>query len=662
MSRRLLRGGLLALAAAVVASVAWTLRRPTPAPPLPEPQTKEPSGSASPPATRMDDLVYRNVKGGNENFVLRAKRMAGREQEQLKLESVLMEFSYVEHGEPGRGAIASDECVYFPARQEAYFQGHVRLTTQDGLELRGEQLVYKGQQGKANSERPVEFSKKDLHGRAKSMSYDATAAQLDLSGDVFLRIDDEKQGALEIESARATLRRALGEAEFLEDVKLRRGGDRLGAARLTLYGQEDQLERMHAAGDVVVSSTSQSLPGKPKGRRTAGPRELHCQGFDVVVRPDRTLEEAVAKDDAVLVVQPGPGEPRERRTLKGSVLSFRWDAQARLSEVLGQKDAEFIGEPLPPDKTPPRRIRSRNFQALFDPETGALQSAQFNKDVEFERGAQKARADRGSFSAGESKLALFEEPSLVDAEQGSRLEAETIELFTVSGDARARHGVRHTLQRRPGRGSGLPGSDAEATIVTSRSFEYQAGAQLARYRDGALLRSGKSELRAAEIRRIDAGPGQRRLEATGDVVTLMFPRPKPGEADRAPIDARAQEMAYDEAKREIVYKGDTVLTQADVRTKSPQAILLLSADGGDLERLEAFDPVELTQTTRTAKGQRAVYTPGDKRIVVTGDKVELKDETQQVQGRTLTFFVGDERILVDGHEEARTETILKKKP
>ena len=198
--------------------------------------------------------------------------------------------------------------------------------------------------------------------------------------------------------------------------------------------------------------------------------------------------------------------------------------------------------------------------------------------------------------------------------------------------------------------------------MTSRVFEYQAGAQLARYREGALLRSGKSELRAAEIRRIDAGPGQRRVEASGDVVTLMFPRPKPGEADRAPIDVRAQEMGYDEAKREIVYKGDTVLTQADVRTKSPQAILLLSADGGDLERLEAFDPVELTQTTRTAKGGRAVYTPGDKRIVVTGDKVELKDETQQVQGRTLTFFVGDERILVDGHEEARTETILKKKP
>lgn len=662
MNRRLLRGGLLVLSAAVLLSVAWTLRRPTPGGEAPVPQADKPSGSASPAGTRMDDLVYRNVKGGHESFVLRAKRMAGREQEQIKLEVVEMEFSYVAHGEPGRGAIASDECVYFPARQEAYFQGHVRLTTQDGVLLRTDQLVYKGQDGRASTEHPVEFHKQDLHGRAKSMDYDASASELLLFGDVFIRIDDERQDALEIESARATLRRAKGLTEFQDDVRLRRGGDRLTATRLTLYGEEDQLDRMQATGDVVVRSTSQSLPGQPQARRVAGPRELHCEIFDVELRPDRTLREAVARENAVLVVEPGPRQARERRTLKGSVLSFRWDEQGRLTEVLGQKDTEFIAEPLPPDKTPPRRIRSRNFLALFDPETGLTQSALFNKNVEFERGAQKARAERGSFTAAESKLSLSEEPSLVDAEQGSRLEAETIELFTATGDARARHSVRHTLERRPGRSAGLPGSEAEAALVTARVFQYEADAQLARYREGALLRSGKSELRAVEIRSIDAGPGQRRLEASGDVVTLLFPKPKPGEAEQAPIDARAQEMAYDEAKREIVYKGGTVLTQADVRTKSPQAILLLTRDGGDLERLEAFDPVELKQTTRTATGQRAVYTPADKTIVVTGDKVELKDETQQVQGRTLTFFVGDERILVDGRDEARTETILKKKP
>jgi len=665
-TRRLLRGGLLALVAGVVASLAWTLRPRSPqlrvdASPAPaSPGQASPGGSPPPQVTQMSDLVYVSQKSGKQSFELRAKKMSGREQEQIKLEVVQMEFAYVAHGEPGKGHVVSDECLYFPARQEAFFQGHVRLTTADGVDLTTDQLIYDGLQGRANSPKPVTFKKKDLSGRARSMSYDANGGELQLDGEVFLRSEDEREGALEIESARAVFRREQGEAEFTDDVRLRRGVDRLNSARLTLQGGEDELRRLHATGDVVVRSSTTALPGAPAAKRASGPRELRSQVFDVSLREDRTLEEAVAREDAVLVVQPGPGQPRERKTLKGSVLTFRWDDKGRLAELLGQKDTEFVGEPLAPDKSPPRRVKSRNFQVLFEPETGEVNSVEFNKDVEFERGAQKARSDRGFYDGKESKLTLNEEPTLQDTEQGSRLEAETIELFTNTGDARARHGVRHTLERGTGVAGGLIGGD-DVAVVSARNFQYEAKSHTARYREGALLRSGKSELRATEIRRIDPGPGQRRLEASGDVVTLMFPRTTPGEPERKPIDARAQEMTYEESKRRLVYKGDVVLTQAEVRTKSPEAILLLSKDGGELERLEAFDPVELKQDKRTATGQRAVYTPGDKTILVTGQKVELKDESQQVQGRSLTLFVGDDRILVDGREQARTETILRKK-
>jgi lipopolysaccharide export system protein LptA len=128
------------------------------------------------------------------------------------------------------------------------------------------------------------------------------------------------------------------------------------------------------------------------------------------------------------------------------------------------------------------------------------------------------------------------------------------------------------------------------------------------------------------------------------------------------MEARSQEMTYEEAKREARYKGDVSLVQADVKTKSQQALLVLAEDGGSLQRLEATEAVELRQATRIATGQKAVYTPPDKSIVVTGDKVELVDETQKVSGPSLKFFVGDDRILVDGREVARTETILRKRP
>ena len=72
--------------------------------------------------------------------------------------------------------------------------------------------------------------------------------------------------------------------------------------------------------------------------------------------------------------------------------------------------------------------------------------------------------------------------------------------------------------------------------------------------------------------------------------------------------------------------------------------------------------MELVQGARKATGQRAVYTPAAKSILITGDKAEMKEDKQQIQGRSLTFYMGDDRILVDGREEARTETIFRKKP
>lgn len=663
----ILRGALLALVAAVVGSVAWTLRRPASSPPASEPAPAPPAPSGAAQATRMGDLVYRSLRGGREAFVLRARSLSGREQEQLRLETVTAEFGYVADGQPGRGSIVSDECVYFPARQEAYFQGHVRLVTGDGFELLTDQLVYEGAAGRARSETPVRFKRNRLAGGALAMAYLAEGGRLELTGEVELRIADEERGALVVTSRKAAFLRAEGEAQFEEGVRVTRGGDVLTAARLTLYGAEDELDRARAAGDVRVVSSSASPPWGPvraAPSRRSGPRELSCQQLDVELRPDRSLQEAVASGDSVLVVQPAEGERRERRTLKGSVLTFRWDERERLIEALGQKDAAYLGEPLAPDKRPPLQVRSRNFQALFAPETGAASSVEFNRDVALQLGPQRAGAQRGYYTGADAKLSLGEEPWLEDEEQGSRLTAETIELFLQSGDLRARYGVRHVVKQRPERGAALPGTAADTAALSARFFEFESAARLARYREGALLRAGKSELRAVEIRRIDAGPGRRRLEADGDVVMLLAASPAPGRAEPAqpPLEARAQRMSYDQERGEIAYAGGTSLRQGEIRTESPEALLRLAPDRSRLERLEAFDPVELRQGARLATGQRAVYTPADSSIVVTGEKVELVEEAHQVRGRVLTFYVGDDRILVDGREEARTETILRRKP
>jgi lipopolysaccharide transport protein LptA len=121
-------------------------------------------------------------------------------------------------------------------------------------------------------------------------------------------------------------------------------------------------------------------------------------------------------------------------------------------------------------------------------------------------------------------------------------------------------------------------------------------------------------------------------------------------------------MVYEEARREIVYKGDVTMHQGDIRTKSPQAVLVLTPDGNDLETLTAGEPAEIEQGQRRATGLRATYTPESETVVVVGDNAVLKDPGQQVEGRTLTFHVGDDRIFVNGQEQVRTEAVIRREP
>ena len=340
-------------------------------------------------------------------------------------------------------------------------------------------------------------------------------------------------------------------------------------------------------------------------------------------------------------------------------LTFRFDAQGRVEEVQAQKDAVFEGTPIAPSKALPRKLTSQSFVAKMDPATGDPREIEFVKDVVFTEGGRRASAQRGWFDGAKSLLILKEDPEILDEEKGSDLKAQAIDVGTKTGDIAARHSVHHVLRKRPG----LLGGKDEPAIMTSRFFDYSADTQTAKYREEALLRAGKDEVRAREIRFQEAGDGKRRLEAEGGVVSRLHPKEQGAPAKpAAAVEGRAKEMVYDESKRTVVYKGDVVIRQGDIQTKSPEATLSLTSDGTGIDRLVAGDPVDVRQGTRTASGSRGTYTPRDEKMVLEGEKVTLRDGPKEVKGRSLTFRVGDDSILVEGQELERTETIIEKEP
>jgi lipopolysaccharide export system protein LptA len=101
--------------------------------------------------------------------------------------------------------------------------------------------------------------------------------------------------------------------------------------------------------------------------------------------------------------------------------------------------------------------------------------------------------------------------------------------------------------------------------------------------------------------------------------------------------------------------------QGDILTLSPEAIVVLTKDGGAVDRLLAGEPVEVQQGGRRATGQRGTYTPSTETFVLVGEKVVLVDVDRRIEGRVLTFQVGSDRIRVDGREEVRTEAVFKRK-
>ncbi len=151
----------------------------------------------------------------------------------------------------------------------------------------------------------------------------------------------------------------------------------------------------------------------------------------------------------------------------------------------------------------------------------------------------------------------------------------------------------------------------EPTVLVCREFEYDATARTARYRENALLRSGKDEVRAPTIVLEDEAEGRRRLTASGGTTSILHPRAEKGATkEPAAVEARSQEMVYEEAANRIVYTGDVEIRQGDIVTRSPEAVVTLTKDGGSVDRLRAGEPVEVQQGARRATGQSGTYTPG----------------------------------------------------
>ena len=625
--------------------------------------------------TTIGDMAFSRFEGGAQKLQVKARDSRQQEGGAWHYQGVEVTFPFVARGRESSATITSDECLYDPDREEALFSGNVHVVTDDGFELTTESLDYLGSEGRVRSEVDVQFERGASKGRARGAEYRTADDVLELKSEVWLRFEDEDGGpATEIESGRARGSRQTRVVNFGQGVEVRQGARVLRSKRLQLIF-DDELENLKRAAAIeeveLLTRGGGDLAGVelPPG----GERRLRCRRLNLGFRPGGDLQEAVAINRAVLEVLPGPGDPPEKRRIAGRQIHFSFDAQGRLYRVVSQSGGPrphlevlpvvLTSEPVRPGEGVPRRVECRFFRWDLDPVTGELRSALFKESVTFTEPGRKGWAEQAVYDEEAQRLRLSGgAPRIVDDEDGSELQAQEIEVATDTRGIVAVGGVRHAIRRgREGQEGGML-AGSEPTVLVCRRFEYDEQKRKAWYRENALLRSGKDEVRAPLIVMEDPGPNQRRLQATGGVVSLLHPRSSSdAKKEPASVKTRSQEMVYEEAAGRVVYTGEVEIRQGDIVTRSPEAVVTLTEGGGDVQKIVAGEPVEVRQGARSAQGRVGTYTPGNETMVLEGDEVVLLDVDRSVRGRVLTFQVGEDRIRVDGQEEVRTEAIFRKK-
>jgi LPS export ABC transporter protein LptC/lipopolysaccharide transport protein LptA len=668
-STRLLRRILLGVVLLVAVTVVWSLRRSGPAGP-PEPEGSEPSSG-----TTIKNLAFDVFREGERKVELKARAMTGDEGGQQHFQGVVVRFPFVSRGEESTATVTADEGIYEAAREHARFRGNVHVVTADGFELTTESLDYLGDQGRVVTKDDVQFRQGRASGSARGAVYRVAGDVLVLRENVRLRFEDKSGGGpTEIDAARAQGSRETRVFNFGGGVVVRQGPRILHSKRLQvmLDGDLEGLRRAAAIEDVDLriggggEMSGAPLPG-------GGERRLRCRRLNAFFNDDGVVENAMATNNASLVLWPGPKEPPVKRRMEARQIAFSFDEEGRLAGLHardwggpGEKGRGIVvlsTTPLAPSKEPERQVECLSIQADLDPATGTLGSAEFKGRVVFTEPGRKAWAERAVYDGQSQVLQMTEgAPRIRDDGDGSELQAQRIEVGIATHDVVAVDGVRHSIRggtANAGRGM-LGGS--EPTVLVCRKFEYDSTQRKAWYRENALLRTGRDEVRAPLIVLEDPAPGERRLTASEGVASFLHPRSRPGDEreEPAPVETHSAEMVYEEKARRVVYSGDVQIRQGDILTLSPRAVVTLTEGGDDVEMIVAGEPVEVRQGPRQAKGRTGTYTPADETMVLEGEEVVLQDVDRLVRGRVLTFKVGEDRIRVDGQEAVRTEAIFKR--
>jgi lipopolysaccharide export system protein LptA len=119
-------------------------------------------------------------------------------------------------------------------------------------------------------------------------------------------------------------------------------------------------------------------------------------------------------------------------------------------------------------------------------------------------------------------------------------------------------------------------------------------------------------------------------------------------AGKEPITVNANTLEFDYKSGKLVYRGQVVASQGDMKLESDELTVLLDrAQEGKITEVVAEGDVRMSKGTRHATAGRAVFDQS-KRQVVLSEHAVLHDGPNEVSGERVVVYLDDERSVVEG--------------
>jgi lipopolysaccharide export system protein LptA len=145
---------------------------------------------------------------------------------------------------------------------------------------------------------------------------------------------------------------------------------------------------------------------------------------------------------------------------------------------------------------------------------------------------------------------------------------------------------------------------------------------------------------------------------TGRVESTLPHTTKEGKEEKIKISS--QKMMYFPEENLIAYQENGYLIVKDATLRARFISVYLGEENKGIQKIVAREKVIILQSMGEARGEEALYNPGEESLELLGNPVFIDKEKGTTEGHKLTFYMADGRILVENKDRERSLTVIKR--